>query len=518
MTPTRREVRTYGGGIAAKVGVVSPEDELRRMAAACLLWEPKFYQTGDQQAKRMQELCAQVDPEFLAALAIETRKVHHLRHAPLFLARELARKYQGSLVGDTITEVIERVDEMGEFLALYWHGQAKDKRSALAAQVKRGLRNAFAKFDEYQLAKYDRDDDIKLRDVMFLVRPVPVAGHGYTRTHRKRFVRNGSWDAASKSEREVLYDKIAQRRLNTPETREVLLSRGEKPRDVYLKLLQSHKLGYTALLKNLKTIVDLKIPRAIIEDALVRGAAKARVLPFEYMVAARHAPTLEQAIEIAMLNSLGAQDKLEGRTVLVLDVSGSMTGVPLSAKSELCALDGACALAILMREICEDVTIYLTAGNDYTQVHQTEEIPARRGMALDALVRQRYNHLGGGGIFLSQCMNYVAQQEAGNTVDRVVVFTDEVDCDRKLNPNTAKALGRRTNYIVNVGSQDRALALGGPWVRVTGFSPQVIRWIMADEYVSKTDIRTAKQTSTSKRGRGRSNQNQVGVAVARHVS
>jgi len=39
--------------------------------------------------------------------------------------------------------------------------------------VKKGLATAFPKFDEYQLAKYDRGGPIKLRDVLFLSHAKP---------------------------------------------------------------------------------------------------------------------------------------------------------------------------------------------------------------------------------------------------------------------------------------------------------------------------------------------------------
>ena len=40
------------------------------------------------------------------------------------------------------------------------------KRQPVSAQVKKGLARALTKFDAYQLAKYDRDSAVKLRDVL----------------------------------------------------------------------------------------------------------------------------------------------------------------------------------------------------------------------------------------------------------------------------------------------------------------------------------------------------------------
>ena len=73
-----------------------------------------------------------------------------LRHAPLLLVREMARHatHRG-LVADTLARVIQRADELAEFVAIYW----KDGRVPLSAQVKKGLAAAFPKFDAYALGE-----------------------------------------------------------------------------------------------------------------------------------------------------------------------------------------------------------------------------------------------------------------------------------------------------------------------------------------------------------------------------
>src|ERR1051325_7540236 len=93
-----------------------------------------------------------------------------LRHVPLLLVRVMARhKTHRHLVGDTLARVIQRADELSEFVAIYW----KDGRVPLSGQVKKGLAAAFPKFDEYALAKYNRPGPIKLRDVLFLAHAKP---------------------------------------------------------------------------------------------------------------------------------------------------------------------------------------------------------------------------------------------------------------------------------------------------------------------------------------------------------
>src|SRR5579863_3851162 len=154
--------RTHEGGPAK---VISPELQLRRSVLACMLWENEFYEDGQEIAARIRALVPKVKAETVAALAIEARSKMKLRHVPLLLVREMARlKTHREFVARTLAQVIQRPDEIAEFVAIYW----KDGKAPLSAQVKKGLAQAFLKFDEYQLAKYDRSGPIRLRDVLFL--------------------------------------------------------------------------------------------------------------------------------------------------------------------------------------------------------------------------------------------------------------------------------------------------------------------------------------------------------------
>src|SRR5690348_5512475 len=118
-----------------------------------MLWESQFYEDGVEIAGRIAELVPKVSAQKVAALAIEAREAMKLRHAPLLLVREMARHASHrALVAATLSRVIQRADELAEFMAIYW----KDGKCPLSAQVKKGLATAFRKFDEYQFSKYDR--------------------------------------------------------------------------------------------------------------------------------------------------------------------------------------------------------------------------------------------------------------------------------------------------------------------------------------------------------------------------
>lgn len=443
---------THGG---AQAGPQNPLQELRRAVSSCLLWEDTFYEKGSDLAARISTLCGQVPAVELAALAVEARSRMHLRHVPLFLTRQLVRLHPGSgLAGDTLAEVVRRPDELSEFLSMYW----QEKRQPLAAQVKRGLAKAFQWFSAYQLAKWNRDSVVKLRDVLFLVHAKP-----------------------KDEEQAATWKQLVEGTLPAPDTWEVALSSGANKKLTWERLLGEGQLGYSALLQNLRNMASVGVDRGLIKKALIEGAPFARVLPFRFIAAARAAQEFEPVLEEAMLASLAAMPKLPGRTLLIVDVSGSMSS-QLSGRSTLTRIDAACGVASLARELCEDVQIYITGGNDITRIHATKELPPRRGFALIDAVRAGDRSVGGGGIFLKQCMDWVASQDRGGRgpIARVIVFTDEQDCDIKANPATAQRLGVH-NYINNVASYKPGIDTSAGWRRVSGFSERVLEWIAVEE-------------------------------------
>jgi hypothetical protein len=117
-----------------------------------MLFEDAFYESGVSISDRIASLVEKVEPAAVAALAIEAREKMKLRHVPLWLVRHMARlpKHK-AYVAETLARVIQRADELSEFVSLYW----LDGKQPLSAQVKKGLAKAFKKFDEYQLAKWN---------------------------------------------------------------------------------------------------------------------------------------------------------------------------------------------------------------------------------------------------------------------------------------------------------------------------------------------------------------------------
>ncbi len=429
--------RTHEGAPAA---VLTSEQALRRSVLSCMLWENEFYEDGLQIAGRIQDLVPRVAAEKVAMLAIEARGRMKLRHAPLLLVREMARHAtHRQLVAETLARVIQRADELAEFVAIYWAGG----RQPLSAQVKKGLATAFSKFDEYALAKYDRAAAVRLRDVLFLSHARPV-------------------DEAQAT----LWKRLVANELTTPDTWEVALSAagrgaGADKREIWERLLVERRLGALALLRNLRNFRQAGVSEHLVLTALATLKTE-RVLPFRFLAAARNAPQWEEALEQAMFRALeGRGTRLAGHTILLVDVSGSME-VALSRRSELRRCDAAYGLAILLREVAEQVTIY--TFSDHTQL-----VPARRGMALrDALDRSQAHQ----GTYLGRAVA-TAEAQSRNGYDRMVVVTDEQAHDLVGSP-------RGRGYVINVASNRNGVGYG-EWTHIDGWSEAVVDYIAERE-------------------------------------
>ena len=417
---------------------------LRRSVMSCLLWED-----GVTIANNISTLMPSVSAVDVAAMAVEARFEQKLRHVPLFMVREMAKlDSHKHLVADTLSKVIHRPDELCEFLALYW----KEGKKPISSQVKRGLAKAFTKFDEYQLAKWDKSGkSVSLKDVMRLVHP-----------------------KANDEVQSAMWKRLIEGNLKTPDTWEVGLSAAkgvDEKCQVWVDLINRNKLGALAVLKNLRNMQEVGVPRDLIAKAITE-ANPSMLLPINFFSAAKHAPDYTRQIEQLMFNCAGQYKKLPGWTIMVIDVSGSM-GQKVSNKSDFSRMDAGAAMAVLAAEMCENVIIYATAGNDRTHVHSTKKITPHRGFALAKEITK--DTLGGGGIFTRQCIDYIRSQEKENP-DRIIVFSDSQDCD-SINLRTPKLFGKN-NYIVDVSPHKNGVNYKGVWTaEISGWSESFLRYI-----------------------------------------
>ena len=354
----KSKTRNYQGEVAYKM---SPELELYAAVVTASL-SKLTYETVDKRLSRIRVLIRKVKPEFVAKLAVYTRTEMHLRSIPLFLITELSKVHNGDdLVSKAVEGVIQRADEITELLACYqMTNNRKDtkKLNKLSKQLQKGIAKSFNKFDEYQFAKYNRSTEVTFKDALFLAHP-----------------------KAKDESQQALFDKIVGDTLDVPYTWEVELSKLgqiqffnelEKKnafRAKWEELIESGRLGYMALMRNLRNILEANVGQYHMEMVGERLASKKEVLrskqlPFRFLSAYRELENLqlkyasylmdclEKALMVSAQNIKGFD--MSTSVLLAADVSGSMFS-PVSKKSKVAMYDIGLLLSMLMRSQCKNV-------------------------------------------------------------------------------------------------------------------------------------------------------------------
>jgi len=356
---------------------MSPALELYALVCTCIMSD-KFYQSSKQEQNRLKKLLTEVPHEFIAKLAVYAREEMYLRSIPLVLAVELSKLHKGdSLVSKLVERVIQRADEITEVLAYYQtSNNRKDtkKLNKLSKQLQKGVSKSFHKFNEYQFSKYNRDSAVKLRDALFITHPKPKS-----------------------TEEEVLFKKIAEDTLEVPYTWEVELSKlgqekFETPEDKtkaftakWEELIDSNKVGYMAMLRNLRNILEAKVSAGhitkvcnfISDETQVK---KSKQLPFRFYSAYKMLKSITgsnkilKAVSKALDISSQNVPDMNGRILTAIDLSGSMSS-PISEKSTVSMMEVGAVLGSMFLSKPED-NIVSGFGTDFQVIScfQTDSI------------------------------------------------------------------------------------------------------------------------------------------------
>ncbi|HLP21369.1 MAG TPA: TROVE domain-containing protein [Chitinophagales bacterium] len=415
----RNKVTNYEG---AEAFVLTPQMELYSAVASTSL-NDSFYEKADDRLLRIRKLIAQNDAAFVAKLAVYAREEMYLRSVPLALAVELAKTSGGKTeVSKTVARVVQRADEITELLAYYQlanNRKGVKKLNKLSKQVQKGLAVAFNKFDEYQFAKYNRDAEVKLRDALFLVHP-----------------------KAKDEAQQVLFNKIAKDELKVADTWETKLSAtGQKDfaneaekldakKVAWEEMIMSGKMGYMAVLRNLRNILDAKVSEQAIQKVCsyisnANAVAKSKQFPFRFVSAYRelknvnsgYAAQVLDALEDAITASAANIAGYDGNTsvVVAVDFSGSMQ-TAMSAKSSVQMYEVGLIMAMLLKSRCKNVVTGIFGDN-----YKIISVPSKSILANVETFRNRLGEVG------HSTYGYKVIQDLINrkaVVDKVMVFTD----------------------------------------------------------------------------------------------
>jgi len=199
-----------------------------------------FYEKAEDKFDRLKGLVKQVDPLFAAKAAIYARKEFGMRSITHVLAGELAKSISGKDWAKRFyTAIINRPDDMTEIISYLLVNKQK-----LPNALKKGFAKAFNSFDAYELSKYREETKaVKLVDVVNLVHPIPVNGNkeAIEQLVKGTLKSIDTWE--SKLTQAGQYD-------GTEEEKE------EAKKDAWSDLIKTGKMGYFALLRNLRNLME----------------------------------------------------------------------------------------------------------------------------------------------------------------------------------------------------------------------------------------------------------------------
>lgn len=361
----------------------------------------QFYRDTKSTLGDLKNLMNKVDPEFAAKACIYARDKFGMRSISHVLAAELASKISGfEWSKNFYDKVVVRVDDMSEIMAYYLLYKTSKDHPKFPNSLKKGFSKAFNRFDNYQISKYRCENkEVKLIDIINLIHPTP-----------------------SERNKESI-EKLVKGELKNTETWESKLSKtgqiAENEEDLanlkseaWNELISSRKLGYFALLKNLKNIINQSPSSVDLAcDMLVdeKMISKSRVLPFRFVTAYEEISKLDSSkitrdVLTALNNALNISvcnvPKLDGETLVVMDVSGSMRGKP----SEIASLFG----AILAKSNNCDVMTFATDAQ-YKKYNPFDSV---------LTIRQSFSYSGGGTNFKSIFLR------ANKKYDNIIILSD----------------------------------------------------------------------------------------------
>lgn len=217
----------------------SPELELLSILLTSFA-NDQFYKSANDTFARLKELVVVCDKKFVAKAAVYARTEFGMRSISHVVASELAKHIGGQdWAKKFYTEVVYRPDDIAEILAYHL-----SKNGKITNAMKRGLASAFDKFNAYSLAKYRGEGkDMKLIDAVNLLHPVPTDKN------------KEALDALVKNELRS-FDTWESELTKAGQEAETDEQKAEFKKDVWVTLITDRKIGYFALLRNLRNIIE----------------------------------------------------------------------------------------------------------------------------------------------------------------------------------------------------------------------------------------------------------------------
>lgn len=411
----------------------SPYQDLCDRVLTSFFGEDRYYESGKESEDNIISLIKQVakeDPVFVGKLAVLAREQFNLRSVTQVIAAELSKIHKGdSLVSQVVERTAKRPDDLTELVAYLLKdvketntadGRTIRKNKKLPNSIKKGISNTIVKFDEYQWAKYSgKGKEVKLTDLLNLAHPKPIDE-----------AQADLWGRAFKGELkapETWERKISEAGQGTKSETE----KAEAKKQNWEELILSKKLGYMALLRNIRNIIQAGVSKEahkVAQDYLANEKAvlNSKQFPFRFFSAYKVMesergldPFVKKGYLKALSKALAYSGKnisqLKGRTVLATDLSGSMEGT-LSKDSTVTYKEVGAVMSALASQYCEE-SIVCGFGTSFQVINLSDD---------SMRVLEDANKIMNTSVGWSTNAHLVMQYLINNNieVDQIMLFTD----------------------------------------------------------------------------------------------
>lgn len=401
--------------------------ELFTLAVVNMVSETTFYERAAQRDSRYEQLIHAVtneDPEWIIKFVSFLRNEMHMRSAAIVLACEYVAA-GGPHGRQVVRDAISRADEPAEVLA-YWKHKYGDN---IPQPIKRGVADAAKRvYNEYSVMKYDGNSrNFRVADVINLVHPKPkdnkqkeLFKYALDRRYQGADAEPGSSLATINANRAISGMPVNERRrwLNGAAAQQNLKEAGftweqvsgwvpgGMDREAWEAIIPN--MGYMALLRNLRNFEQVGVNEDVmgnVRDTLSdpENVRNSRQLPFRFYSAYKEVNNLktQAALEKALETSLENLPELDGRTLVVIDGSGSMQGLGISRRSTMSPAEIAALFGVALGKKNEgDVVVFaessqkvdiVKGGSVLSQMKKVRNAKVGFATRLNEAVRRHYN-------------------------------------------------------------------------------------------------------------------------------
>lgn len=367
-----------------------------------------YYESEAERLKNIEQaiIANPAEAEFLAKAMVYARTEGNMRSVTHFLGGMLVENVKGSTFLKPALEMsLIRPDDATEMVALWNSRNTKSIPNALRKAIKSRLEN---RWGAYQLKKYFGNGDVKVSNLINICHPTP-----------------------KDDEQRLTFHQALEGKLPNIATAQTVNagSTGDARAENYSKMLKEKTLGYMALLKNLKNMLEAGVDSDTIDGICLllrnkNAVLKSKVLPFRFVQAYQMVDGMDfdmikskkilKAIEDGFILSAGNLGIVEQgeKVAILLDESGSMQGWNDEDDAKTPFGIGKALMASMLVGLDKENTIgWLWADN-------AREVNIDKGPM--TFIKETQTR--GGGTNLGQSIDGLIKTQT--VVDKIVIFTD----------------------------------------------------------------------------------------------